>query len=82
MGLVIIVPSISPQEVQVDAILAHLTDCLKEFCREQKLPYMSADDLLMTHGTKMTDYQYQWMFHFIRVWEYSELLTTTKEKTA
>ena len=47
----------------------HLSKILKEFCTENKLPYLSADDLLHDKTIIKTQQQTMWLFHYCQWWD-------------
>lgn len=40
---------------------------LLRFCRENDLPFESADDLIMRE--EITDFEYGWLMAYSRIWE-------------
>jgi len=53
--------------------LSNLTDLLTNFCSQQKLPLMSADDLLYgSYDHDLSIYQKDWLRQFIELWDTTE----------
>jgi hypothetical protein len=47
-----------------------LVDNLLQFCKENDLPFESADDLI--HREELTDYQYGYLMAYIKIWDLME----------
>jgi hypothetical protein len=47
-----------------------LCDYLLQFCRENNLPFESADDLI--HREELTDYQRGFLMAYIEIWQLME----------
>ena len=50
--------------------LDFLTDVLRDFCEQQELPFMSADDILYGDlRDSLTAYSINWLEKYIQVWD-------------
>ena len=49
--------------------IEHLSNILKEFCTENKLPYLSADDLLHDSTIIKTEPQTMWLLRYCQWWD-------------
>ena len=58
----------------------HLSKILKEFCAKNKLPYLSADDLLHDSTIIKTQQQTMWLLRYCQWWDGCINNPQTKEK--
>jgi len=50
-----------------DTTLDFLSDVLCDFCEQQELPFISADDILGSQY-QLTEYSRNWLEKYIKVW--------------
>ena len=50
-----------------DTTLDFLSDVLCDFCEQQELPFISADDILGSQY-QLTEYSRNWLDKYIKVW--------------
>ena len=67
-----------PKVKHYNTRLAHdkldfLSDVLGDFCEQQELPFVSADDILYgSSGDELTEYSRNWLEKYIQVWDIVE----------
>jgi hypothetical protein len=52
---------------EIDQRLASMSDELEAFCKQHRLPFESADELILR--SRLTKATRQWLAHFIERWE-------------
>ena len=53
--------------MNTDGMLADLCDELEEWCKQRRLPYESADELILREG--LDSYEHRWLHDFIQRWD-------------
>lgn len=49
--------------------LEFMTEVLSDYCTIEKLPFMSASDILVMYRSILTESQREWLRNYIEIWD-------------
>ena len=52
--------------------LEFMTEVLSDYCTIEKLPFMSASDILVMYRSILTESQREWLRNYIEIWDIIE----------
>ena len=58
-----------PSQFFTITMLNHLSDLLFDWCSDNKLDFLSADDLLAVSYSELTIEQRDWLYNYIELWD-------------